>query len=233
VLLACALAAAHAVLADGPSGVRLQGYEEAIAHDPENLILASEYRQLSVSAGQFDRPIDFFEKLAKRKGSGPNAQINLALALVDKAPAVGEVRRTYIGFDAMSALTRAIAQRATVLAYYIRGRINLDYDKLIFHRTDKGVADLEHALSLVTPSTPAPLVGRIYLFLGDGYYKLDALVKAVDSWRAGAALCPNDEQLKARLITTGTALRDMVHDSLAPSRRVDTSLSESLLGVDR
>ena len=218
------LIALWAVAVDGSPVTDLQRYEAAIAQQPENLVLASEYRHLVVAARQFDRSIDFFEKLAKHKDSGPNAQINLALALVDKAPAVGEIRRSYVGFDAMNALTRAIAARPSALAYYIRGRINLDYDKLIFHRTDKGVADLERALTVVTPETPVALVGRIYLSLGDGYYKLDDAVKARQAWTAGLHAAPDDAELQSRLNASDAALRDLVHDALSPSRRVDTSV---------
>ena len=219
-----------AVAADGSSVADLQRFEAAIAQQPDNLVLASEYRKAAVVARQFDRSIDFFERLAKRKGSGPNAQINLALALVDKAPAVGEIRRSYVGFDAMNALTRAIAQRPSALAYYIRGRINLDYDKLIFHRTDKGVADLERALTAVTPETPIALVGRIYLSLGDGYFKLDDAVKARHAWTTGLHTAPDDPELQSRLNATDTALRDLVHDALSPSRRVDTSVVSEQMG---
>ena len=223
------LAALWAAAADGAVLATLQRFEVEIAQQPEDLVLASEYRQAAVATGQFDRSIDFFEKLARRKGSGPNVQISLALALVDKAPAVGEVRRTYVGFDAMNALTRAIAQQPSALAYYIRGRINLDYDKLIFHRTDKGVADLEQALTLVTPATSPSLVARIYTSLGDGYYKLDDPARAQGAWTAGLHARPDDAELQARIEKSGTALRDLVHDALAPSRRVDTSLTVTLI----
>ena len=40
----------------------------------------------------------------------------------------------------MNALTKSIALRPTVLAYYVRGVINLFYNAFIFHRADKGVA---------------------------------------------------------------------------------------------
>ncbi len=224
------LVALWASSADGASVARLQRFETEIAQQPEDLLLASDYRQAAVAAGQFDRPIDFLEKLAKRRGSGPNIQISLALALVDKAPTVGEVRRTYVGFDAMNALTRAIAQQPSPLAYYIRGRINLDFDKLIFHRTDKGVADLEAALTLVTSATSPALTARIYLSLGDGYYKLEDASRAREAWSAGLRVAPRDGDLQTRLDTSGTALRDLVHDALSPSRRVDTTLSATLLG---
>ena len=129
---------------------RLKTFERALAVDPENLQLAAQYRQATIAAGLFDRAIDFFEKQAGRKGGGPDVQISLALAYVDKVPTAGDIRRLSLGRDAMSALTRSIAKRPCVLAYYMRGLINLYYNRFIFRRTDNGAADLTQALSMVT-----------------------------------------------------------------------------------
>ena len=79
---------------------------------------------------------------------GANRFLNLALANVDKVPVSGSVRRALLGRDALDALTRAIAIEPTDLAYLIRGLVNLYYDQFVFHRTDKGVADLETARQL-------------------------------------------------------------------------------------
>jgi hypothetical protein len=95
---------------------------------------------------------------------------------------------------------------------------------LIFHRIDKGVADLNRALSLVDDDTPAPLAALVYLSLGDAYYKLENPAKAHDVWSAGAARFPDDPQLRTRLEASGTVLRDLVHHALSPSTRADTSL---------
>src|SRR5207302_742842 len=133
-LLACAAVQSS----ETPVAARLTDLERAIAADLENLALAADYRQLTIAAGQFDRSIDFLDKLAKRKGSGPNVRVSLALAYVDKVPTAGDVRRLYLGRDAMNALTASIAQRPCVLAYYMRGLINLYYNRFIFHRADKG-----------------------------------------------------------------------------------------------
>ncbi|PYQ73364.1 MAG: hypothetical protein DMG01_22600, partial [Acidobacteria bacterium] len=100
-LLACAAVQSS----ETPVAARLTDLERAIAADPENLALAADYRQLTIAAGQFDRSIDFLDKLAKRKGSGPNVRVSLALAYVDKVPTAGDVRRLYLGRDAMNALT--------------------------------------------------------------------------------------------------------------------------------
>jgi tetratricopeptide (TPR) repeat protein len=203
-------------------------FERTIAADPENLALAAEYRQQAVALGRFDRSIDFLEKLAKRKGSGPNIQISLALAYADKVPTAGDIRRLYLGRDAINALTKSIAQRPTATAYYIRGLINLYYNRFIFNRTDKGVADLEHALAIAPPDLAGVVLLRTYTALGDGYFRLDELAKARATWIAAAAKFPDDPGLKERLSKSGEALADVVTGALTASRRVDTSLTGAL-----
>jgi Flp pilus assembly protein TadD len=95
--------------------------EEAVQRDPENLKLAAEYRQLVIASGNFDRSIDVLQKLAKRQGSGPNVHLSLALAYVDKVPPSGDIRRLYLGRDAIGEATKAIERQPSVIAYYIRG----------------------------------------------------------------------------------------------------------------
>ena len=207
------------------SAARLSSLEQSIAADPENLTLAADYRQLTMGAGLYDRAIDFLKTLAKRKGSGPNVKISLALAYVDKAPPAGDIRRLYLGRDAMNALSQSIADRPCALAYYMRGQINLYYNRFIFHRTDKGVADLTQALSMVTNETPWLLVARIYAALGDGYFRLENFSKARDTWSDGAARFPGDAELEMRLATQGQALADLVTRALSAGRRSDTSLT--------
>jgi len=128
--LACAPALPAASLGGSgePLRERLLNLERAIQGDPENLPLAASYRALAIEAAQFDRSIDFFEKIAKRRGSGPNVYISLALAYVDKVPPAGDIRRLFLGRDAMGALTKSIEQRPCALAYYLRGVINGIYD---------------------------------------------------------------------------------------------------------
>ncbi len=116
--------------------------ERVVAADPENLRAAAEYRQLAIAAAAFDRPINLLETLARRKDAGPNVQINLALAYIDKVPVSGDIRRLYLGRDAVNALTKAIERQPSVLAYYLRGVINLFYNNLIFKRTPRGLDDL-------------------------------------------------------------------------------------------
>ena len=203
--------------------------EHALQNDPENLLLAADYRQLAIAAHDFDRPIGVLEKLAKQKGSGPNVQISLALAYVDKVPTSGDIRRLYLGRDAIGALTRAIAQRPTALAYYVRGLINLYYNNFIFKRVPRGIADLEQALALTTPDSPPRLVLRVRTALGDGYFRLGNAAKARDVWSVAQKQFPADAGLKSRLEKQGTELEDIVTTALTASTRVDTSLGDLLV----
>ena len=225
-LTAAALAAALIVSAASPSASPgdVDALERAVAADPENLKIAADYRQRAIADRAFDRSIDLFERLARRKGTGPGVQISLAFAYVDKVPTSGDIRRLYLGRDAMNALTKSIALRPTVLAYYVRGVINLFYNAFIFHRADKGVADLTTALGMVDGNTPPQLVLRVYTALGDGYVRLQNVAKAREVWTAGLAKFPGDPGLKSRLAAQGEALEDIVTTALTASRRLDTSL---------
>src|SRR5262249_9398026 len=89
-------------------GDEMSSLERAIAADPENLRVAADYRQLVIAATAFDRSIDFLGNLANKKVTGPNVHISLALAYVDKVPTSGDIRRLYLGRDAMGELTKAI-----------------------------------------------------------------------------------------------------------------------------
>jgi hypothetical protein len=221
-ILVCAVARAAA-----PPG-RIDQLEQALAADPENMELAADYRQRAIAEKAFDRSIVFLEKLASRRGSGPHIQISLALAYVDKVPTSGDIRRLYLGRDAMTALSRSIRQRPSVLAYYVRGVINLFYNSFIFHRTDKGVADLTTALGMVNDDTPPGLIARIYAALGDGHLRLNDMPKARAVWAAGLARFPHDDALERRLHADGEPLQDIVTTALSAGRRLDTTLSGML-----
>jgi tetratricopeptide (TPR) repeat protein len=202
----------------------LASLERAITADPENLRVAAEYRQLAIAAKAFDRSIDFLANLAKQPNAGPNLAISLALAYVDKVPTSGEIRRLYLGRDAINALTKSIERRPSVLAYYLRGAINLFYNNLIFKRIPRGLEDLKQALSLVTPQTPPALTARIYASLGDGYWRLEDRPKAREIWTTAIAKFPDDSELKRRLDADAEKVRWVVSDALSASMRVDTTL---------
>jgi tetratricopeptide (TPR) repeat protein len=222
VIAACMLLLAGSGVAAAPSD--LASLERAIAADPENLRAAAEYRQLAITAKAFDRSIDFLANLAKQPNAGPNVAISLALAYVDKVPTSGEIRRLYLGRDAVNALTKSIERRPSVLAYYLRGVVNLFYNNLIFKRIPRGLEDLNQALALVTLQTPPALTARIYASLGDGYWRLEDRPKAREIWTTAIAKFPDDSELKRRLDADAEKVRWVVSDALSASMRVDTTL---------
>jgi hypothetical protein len=217
---------------DASIAVEAEALEQAITGHPEDLRLAADYRQLMISAGRFDRATGFFEHLVKRGDAGPNLLISLALSYADAVPPANEFRRAYLGRDAINALTKSIAIRPTVLAYYVRGRVNLYYNRFIFHRVDKGIADLNEALARITSDTPPLLAALVYATLGDGYLKDDNPLKAREVWSAGASRFPDDSGLKARLEHDGEELWRIVGPGLSPSHRPDTRL-EGLLPINQ
>jgi tetratricopeptide (TPR) repeat protein len=226
-VVALVLSAITLAAAPDPALVaRIDALERAVAREPENLRVAAEYRQLTIAAAEFDRAIDFLEKLAKRKDSGPNVHISLALAYVDKVPPSSDMRRLYLGRDAVNAATHAIERQPTVLAYYIRGLVNLYYNNFIFKRIPRGIADLEKALAIARPDTPSTLVARVYRALGDGHWRLEERSKARNVWTAGLARVPDDPGLKERVSSSDAHVADIVGAALYAGTRVDTSLRE-------
>jgi tetratricopeptide (TPR) repeat protein len=202
--------------------------EKAVQADPENLEAGARYRQILIVGGFFDRSIGFFEKLTKTKTIGPNLEISLALAYVDKVPVSGDIRRAYLGRDAIDALTRSIALRPTVLAYYIRGFINLHFNTMLFHRVDKGVADLEQARALTTSETPLALAARVWVTLGDAYWRMGQREKARELWKTGTAQYSGDSELNVRMTGTDQELDRYINHVFHLATRVDTSLEGAL-----
>lgn len=186
--------------------------------------LAAEYRQEIITRRAFDRSIDLFKKLAKSKTAGPNVHISLAFAYVDKVPTSGEIRRLYLARDAMGELTKAIERQPSVLAYHVRGVISLFFNRLIFKRTKRGIADIEKALALVTPQTPQALVERLWVAYGDGYWRDGNPARAHQIWTAAAARFPENADLRLRHSTDSSVVAAVVKHAYAEDVRVDTLL---------
>src|SRR5262245_46195061 len=153
--------------------------EQAVSANPEDLRVCAEYRQRIIAAGEYDRAIKLLEQLAGKPKTGPNVHISLALAYVDKVPVASHIRRIFLGRDARRSLPRAIEREPGLVAYYIRGLVNLYYPEPVFHRARGGIADLEHARDML-PRLPVQLYhARVYISLGDGYWKVHELDRAI------------------------------------------------------
>lgn len=204
----------------------LDSLERDAVGSPESLKAAADYRQQAIAERAYDRAIAVFERLSKRPGAGANAFLNLAFAYVDKVPVSGSIRQALLGRDAIRALTRAIEIAPSDLAFFVRGLVNLYYDRAIFHRTDKGVADLEEARRIASLKPTVTYMPRILQTLGDGYFRLDQREKARQTWREGLSLDPGNAPIRARLDAGEEQLRGIIGHALDADVRVDTSLRE-------
>jgi tetratricopeptide (TPR) repeat protein len=196
--------------------------ELAIADDPDNLRYASEYRQAIIRHKEFDRAIEFFEKLLVNHPSSANLHLNYGFAYVDKIPVAGSITQVILANTALGEFAKAVDLQPSWLAYYTRGESYLFWPR-IFRKAPLGVADLEKALSL--QKGPAkPYYVRTYVALGDGYCKMELLDKARVTWQEGLRQFPDNAQLKDRLSLHGDELVQHIENGFDPNKRVDTDL---------
>jgi tetratricopeptide (TPR) repeat protein len=200
--------------------------ERAVTANPEDLRVCAEYRQHIIASGEYDRAITLLERLSERTPSGPNVYISLALAYVDKVPVASPFRRIFLGRDAMRALSRAIERQPSLVAYYIRGLIALYYPEAVFHRARGGIADLEHARGMLATLPVQPYHARVYVSLGDGYWKVKEMTRAASIWTVGLNRVPANQVLRSRVANLGADLDRIVDRALDSATRVDTSLRE-------
>jgi hypothetical protein len=89
-----------------------------------------------------------------------------------------------------------------------------------------GVADLEKAMKIQTAEPRKSYHVKVYITLGDGYWKTDQLEKATAVWREGLKQFPDNQALKTRLQQKGDDLQATIEAGFDPNKRVDTDLRE-------
>jgi len=209
----------------------LSRLEGALKDDPNNLQYESDYRQVSIQAKEYDRCLKFFERLVAEYPDSANAHLNYGFAYVDKIPASGSITQVILANTALAEFTKSIELRPSWIAFYTRGNSYLYWPK-IFNRAHLGVADLEEALKIQQADGKRSYYVRTYISLGDGYWKMDDLVRAKRVWKEGSQQFPGSAELKARLSKDGDELKALIDGTLDPSKRVDTDLSELWKGSE-
>jgi tetratricopeptide (TPR) repeat protein len=204
---------------------QLAAREEQLRKSPDDLKAGAEYRQIVIQTEEYDRAIKFFDGLVGRNPRAPNAYINFGLAYVDKIPYASGFAQPFLGKYAISQFGRALRLEPSWLAYYLRGLIYLYYRPFL-GVTDYGVADLERALALQKKQPRRPYHVKTYIALGDGYWKMNKLSRARQTWNEGAALYPDNVALSQRREREGDALRKLVEGTLDADVRIDTSLAD-------
>lgn len=203
----------------------LHYFESAITDDPDNIRYSSEYRQVAIKSKDFDRPLNFFEKLAASKPQSANIHLNFGFAYVDKIPAAGSITQVILANKALIEFTKAVDLQTNWINLYTRGMSYLFWPK-IFNRAPLGVADLERAMQIQATGPKKIYYVKTYLALGDGYWKTDQLEKARSLWQDGLKQFPDNQQLKSRLDHQGDDLQKIIEANFDPNKRVDTDLRE-------
>lgn len=207
----------------------LSNFEAALTLEPDNLRYGSEYRQAVIQAKEYDRCLKFYEKLVADHPNAGNAYLNYGFAYVDKIPASGSITQVILANTALTEFTKAIEVSQSWLAYYTRGNSYLFWPT-IFGRAPLGVADLEKAFEMQKKGPKKTYHVRVYISLGDGYWKMDNLAKARAMWSEGLHEFPGNQALEARLAREGDQLKAYIDDVLDPNKRVDTNLQEMWTG---
>jgi len=227
-----ALALAGRVVAQNGWDADAARLEAAVAASPDDLRAGNDYRMAVIVAARtdrnlvkYDRAIAFFEKLVTDHPTAANAHLNYGFAYVDKIPAAGAITQVILANNALGAFTKSLDLRPSWIGLYTRGNSYLFWPR-IFLRTKYGIADLEEALKMQNAEPKRPYHVRTYVSLGDGYWKMDDLPKAIATWKDGLAAFPDSAALRDRLAKQGDDLQKLIDDSYDPSKRVDTSLQD-------
>jgi tetratricopeptide (TPR) repeat protein len=220
-LLGSGLAAART----GDLAAALDLLETAAGARPQDLRFGAEYRQVAIAAGEYDRSIAFFERLAERHPDSVAVRLNWGYAYVDKIPAAGSVTQVILANNALTRFTEAIDREETWLGRYTRGNSYV-YWPPIFGRTQLGIADLERAVAMAEEGEPRSYHAHAYAALGDGWWRLDDRERAREAWRRGLERIPGAAGLAERVALDDEALDGYLEDHYAIGNRVATDLRE-------
>ena len=154
-LAACAAPALHAAAYDDAmkavaahnDAAALPLFESALNADPDNLMASNEYRKAVIRAKEYDRAIDFYDKLTAAHPQAAFAWLNYGYTYVDKIPDAGSITQVILANSALTNFSKSIEIKKSWIALYTRGNSYLYWPK-IFGRAPLGVADLEAAVAI-------------------------------------------------------------------------------------
>ncbi len=200
--------------------------EQAVAAEPDNLRVGTEYRQAVIEAGEYDRCLGFLEQLVEKHPKAPNLLMNFGYAHVDKIPVEGAITQVILANTALTHFTTSLELEESWLGRYTRGNSYLFWPA-IFGRTQLGLDDLTRAIEMAKETKSRPYHGRAWASLGDGYWRLDDYEKAMATYRQGLELYPDNQELEERAVLEGEeALGAYLEALFDTNKRVGTHLRE-------
>ena len=108
------------------SAAALGALEGKIAADPDNLRLGSEYRQMVIRLGEYDRAISFYEKLMESNPNHANGQLNYGFTYVDKVPTAGSITQVLLANNALKAFSKSIELKPSWIVSTPRPPVSLE-----------------------------------------------------------------------------------------------------------
>jgi tetratricopeptide (TPR) repeat protein len=219
------LAAGGATLSAGRQAANLADLEAALSAAPDDLKAGNDYRMAVIQVKAYDRALGFFKNLTAANPNASNAHLNYGFAYVDKIPDAGAITQVILANNALGEFTKSLELKPSWIGLYTRGNSYLFWPR-IFNRTHLGIADLTEALKMQKAEAKRHYHVRVYVALGDGYWKSDDLVAATNTWREGFAQFPDSAPLKERLSKQGEDLKAIIEAGYDPAKRVDTSLRD-------
>ena len=214
----------HTTLSEDANSL-LSKLESALETRPNDLKAGNDYREVVIRTGQYDRALKFFDGLVSRHPEAANAHLNYGFAYVDKIPAAGAITQVILANNGLTQFSEALKLERSWISFYTRGNSYL-YWPLIFNRANIGVADLEQALNIQRTQPKRSYHVRVYITLGDGYWKVDRHEKALAIWKEGLNAFPSNPDLKARLSNRGAQLQVIIDNAFDFTKRVDTNLQD-------
>jgi tetratricopeptide (TPR) repeat protein len=211
--------------APAPAPDPLAPLEAALQAQPDDIKAGNDYRMAIIKAGKYDRAISFFEKLTSAHPQAANAHLNYGFAYVDKIPVAGAITQVILANNALGEFTKSLDLKKSWIGYYTRGNSYLFWPR-IFNRTQLGIDDLTEALKIQQAEPKRAIHSRVFVALGDGYWKIGKLGEATRVWKEGLAAFPDHAGLKGRLAAQGDALEKLIEAGYDPAKRVDTSLAD-------
>jgi tetratricopeptide (TPR) repeat protein len=219
------LGAAGQPAAQAAAIAALAPLEQAVDANPDDIRTANDYRMAVIPTGQYDRALAFFDRLTKAHPQSANLHLNYGFEYVDKIPSAGSITQVILANNALGEFTKAIDLQPTWIGLYTRGNSYLFWPR-IFGRTPLGVADLEAAMKMQRAEPKKSYHVRVFVALGDAYWKMDDTARATATWKAGQSLYPDNADLKARLSKQGDDLQKLFDSVYDANKRVDTSLKD-------
>ncbi|MDJ0838720.1 MAG: FG-GAP-like repeat-containing protein [Acidobacteriota bacterium] len=209
--------------------VLLADLEKQIQAAPNDVVIASRYRQTSVAAHAYDRSVAFFEQMVAARPENRYLRLQLSGAYIDKLPTCGGVAAVV----SKGTLARKALDQLDVLlkhdsnwwpARYSRAMNHLHWPRALRH-SDDAAADARAMIEIQKNVSKRSFHVRAHVILGDALAKDGDVEAARKAWQEGMRLYPDHPGLRERVALQPNKIRDFIEDKRNLEENIDTDFS--------